>query len=78
VVDPRADIYALGMLLTQVVGDAPAPLRAIAQRRVTRMRAAGISMSKPWPRIWFAFATRIPSKPIESPRWSGPCALSAL
>ena len=30
-VDPRADIYALGMLLTQLIGgDAPAPLRAIA------------------------------------------------
>jgi serine/threonine-protein kinase len=30
-VDPRADIYALGMLLTQLIGsDAPAPLRAVA------------------------------------------------
>ena len=30
-VDPRADIYALGMLLAQLIGgDAPAPLRAIA------------------------------------------------
>ena len=30
-VDPRADIYALGMLLSQLIGgDAPAPLRAIA------------------------------------------------
>src|SRR6185436_15488882 len=29
-VDPRADIYALGMLLTHVIGDAPAPLHAIA------------------------------------------------
>jgi len=31
-VDPRADIYALGMLLVQVIGAAPAPLRAIAQK----------------------------------------------
>jgi eukaryotic-like serine/threonine-protein kinase len=31
VVDPRADIYALGMLLTQLIGGAaPAPLRAVA------------------------------------------------
>ena len=30
-VDPRADIYALGMLLTQLIGgDAPAPLCAVA------------------------------------------------
>ena len=30
-VDPRADVYALGMLLTQLIGgDAPAPLRAVA------------------------------------------------
>jgi serine/threonine protein kinase len=32
VVDPRADIYGLGMLLTQLIGEAPAPLRAIAQK----------------------------------------------
>jgi eukaryotic-like serine/threonine-protein kinase len=31
-VDPRADIYALGILLAQVIGDAPAALRAIAQK----------------------------------------------
>jgi eukaryotic-like serine/threonine-protein kinase len=32
-VDPRADIYALGMLLTQLIGgDAPAPLRAVAAK----------------------------------------------
>jgi serine/threonine protein kinase len=31
-VDPRADIYALGMLLTQIIGAAPAPLRAIADK----------------------------------------------
>ena len=31
-VDPRADVYALGVLLTQVIGDAPAPLRAIAAK----------------------------------------------
>jgi serine/threonine protein kinase len=32
-VDPRADIYALGMLLTQLIGgDAPAPLRAVADK----------------------------------------------
>ena len=32
-VDPRADVYALGILLALVVGDdAPAPLRAIAQK----------------------------------------------
>ncbi len=32
-VDPRADIYALGMLLTQLIGgDAPAPLRAVASK----------------------------------------------
>jgi serine/threonine protein kinase len=32
-VDPRADIYALGVLLTHLIGDdAPRPLRAIAQK----------------------------------------------
>ena len=31
-VDPRADIYALGMVLAQVIGEAPAPLRAIADK----------------------------------------------
>ena len=67
-VDRRADIYALGMLLAQLIGgDAPrAAPRDRRQGAPRGCRPAAIRTWRRWPPIWRGFATRIRSRRIGS------------